>query len=100
MNVGTAYVQTVGVCEVFSDSILGNLVSGLAELVCLLDYLVVDIGEVLNIENLVSAELKIPAERVEYAQGAGVSDVDKVVDRRTARVVMGFSSSFCLVMVL
>ena|GEM_PF-6953494 len=86
MNVGTAYVQTVGVCEVFSDSILGNLVSGLAELVCLLDYLVVDIGEVLNIENLVSAELKIPAERVEYAQGAGVSDVDKVVDRRTARV--------------
>ena len=60
--------------------------SGLAELVRLLDYLVVDIGEVLNIENLVSAELKIPAERVEYAQGAGVSDVDKVVDRRTARV--------------
>lgn len=52
MNVGTAYVQTVGVCEVFSDSILGNLVSGLAELVRLLDYLVVDIGEVLNIETL------------------------------------------------
>ena len=54
MNVGAAYVQTVGVGEVFLDSVLGDLVSGLAELVCLLDYLVVDIGEVLNIENFVS----------------------------------------------
>ena len=84
--VGAADVQPVGVDEVLLYRVLGYFVRGLAEFVCLLDDLVVNVGEVLYIEHLVSAEFEVAAQGVEYAQRPGVSYVDKVVDGRTAGI--------------
>ena len=96
MDVGAAYIQPVGVGEVFPDGVFRDLVSSLAELVCLLDYLIVNVGEVLYIENLVSAEFQIAAQGVENAQRTRVAYVNEVVDRRTAGVYLNYAGGYGL----
>ena len=64
----------------------GNLVGRNAALVCALDDLVVDVGEVLGERDVVAALDEPAADDVERKERAGVSDVDVVVDRGAADI--------------
>ena len=83
---GRTDAQTLGVGQILANIALGDLLGGNALLICLLDNLVVDVGEVLHEGHIVAAELQVPAQGVKDADRAGVADVDKVIDGRPAGV--------------
>ena len=71
--------QTLCVHVVFLDIALGDGVEVNALFVRLVDYLVVDVGEVLNELYLIAAVLQIAAQQVENDERACVADVEVVV---------------------
>ena len=77
---GLFAVQTGGILEVLGLKALSDLLHGGALLLTLLDELIVDVGDVGNIDHLVAAVLKIAAQGVEYDQRACVADVDIVIN--------------------
>ena len=83
---GGAHVQPGGVHAVFVDVFARNREVVGAFLVRAADDLVVNVGEILHERDLHAAVFEIAAEHVEHADGAGVADVDEVVDRGAAGV--------------
>ena len=80
-DAGGAHVADEGIGE-----LRGDLGGGAAFLVCLGDDLIVDIGDVLHEGHLIAAIHEVAANGVEGDKGAGVADVDAVVDRWSADV--------------
>ena len=83
---GLFAVQAGGVLEVLGLKALGHFLHGGALLLALLDELIVDIGDVGNIDHLVAAVFQIAAQGVEHDQRACVADVDIVINGRAADV--------------
>ena len=83
---GLFAVEAGGILEVLGLKALGDLLHGGALLLPLLDELIVDIGDVGNIEHLVAAVLKVAAQGIEHDQRAGVADVDIVINGRAADI--------------
>ena len=83
---GLLAVQALGVLEVLGLEALGDLLHGGALFLPFLDELVVNVGDVGNVDHLVAAVLQITAQGIEHDQRAGVADVDVVVNRRAADV--------------
>ncbi len=50
------------------------------------DYLVIDIREVLHIFDLVAPVFQVPPDRIEYYQGAGIAQVDIIIGGRPAHI--------------
>ena len=83
---GLFAVQTGGILEVLGLKALGHFLHGGALLLALLDELVIDIGDVGDIDDLVAAVFQIAAQGIEHDQRAGVADVDIVVNGGAADV--------------
>ena len=83
---GLFAVQPGGVLEVLGLKALGHFLHGGALLLALLDELIVDIGDVGNVDHLVAPVFQIAAQGVEHDQRAGVADVDIVINGRAADV--------------
>ena len=83
---GLFAVQTGGILEVLGLKALSDLLHGGALLLTLLDELIVDVGDVGNIDHLVAAVLKVAAQGIEHDQRACVADVDIVINGRAADV--------------
>ena len=85
--------EAFGVDLVFGDVPLGDDRRVNPLFVRLADDLVVDVGEVLDIGDLISPVGQVPAEGVEDADRAGVAQVDEVVDGRPAGVDRNLSGA-------
>ena len=83
---GLFAVQTGGILEVLGLEALGDFLHGSTLFLALLDELVIDVGDVGDIDDLVAAVLKVTAQGVEDDERAGVADVDIVVDGGAADV--------------
>ncbi len=86
LNSRLAAVQTLGILEVLCLKALGDLLHRGALFLALGDELVVDVGDVGNVQYLVAAVFQIAAQGVEHDQRAGVADVDEVINGGTADV--------------
>ena len=86
LDSGFAAVQAFGVLEVLGLEPLGHLFHGGALLLGLGDQLVVDVGDVGDIDHLVAPVLQVAAQGVKDNEGAGVADVDVVVNSGAADV--------------
>ena len=85
-TVGFFAVEAGGILEVLGLKALSDLLHGGALFLSLLNELIVDIGDVGNIEHLVAAVLKVAAQGIEHDQRAGVADVDIVINGRAADI--------------
>ena len=85
-TVGFFAVQTGGILEVLGLEALGDFLHGSTLFLALLDELIVDVGDVGDIDDLVAAVLKVTAQGIEDDERAGVADVDIVVDGGAADV--------------
>ena len=74
------------ICSVARGWTLGDFLHGSTLFLALLDELVIDVGDVGDIDDLVAAVLKVTAQGVEDDERAGVADVDIVVDGGAADV--------------
>ena len=83
---GLFAVQTGGILEVLGLKALGHFLHGGALLLALLDELVINIGDVGDIDNLVAAVFQIAAQGIEHDQRAGIADVDIVVNGGAADI--------------
>ena len=79
-------IQAVGILDVLSLKLAGNLLHGGSLLLSLLDELVINIGDVGDIVDLVAAVFQIAAQRIKDDHRARVADVDIVVNRRAADI--------------
>ena len=70
----------------FFDIFFGNFLKGQTLLIRTADNFIVDIGEILNKGNLVAPVLEITAKNIKHAKRSCVSDMDKVINRRTASI--------------
>ena len=86
LHSGLFAVQPGGILQVLGLKALCHLLHGSALLLALLDELIVDIGDVGNIDYLVAAVLEVAAQGGEHDQRAGVADVDIVINGRAADV--------------
>ena len=88
MNGGGSEVKALCILPEFLDILLGDgfIVSPL--FVGLLDNFIVNVGEILNESDLVTPVFEIPSEHVKDTDGAGVADVDIVIDRRAAGIYL------------
>ena len=86
MHVRGLHTQCGGVLEVLLDVLLRDGLDGGVLLVGAADHLVVDVGEVLHEFHIVAQVHKEAAQGVEDDEGARVSDVEEVVNRRAAGV--------------
>ena len=68
------------------DELGGDRVARYASFICPLDDLVIDIGEVLDEFNLISAELEISSDYIEHERAARMADVAIVVDGHAADI--------------
>ena len=78
--------QTLCINEIFLNITLSDGVEVHAFLVRLVDYLVVNVGEVLNELNLVAAVLEVTAQQIENDERTCVADMEVVVHSRTAGI--------------
>ena len=83
---GLFAVETGGVLEVLGLEALGDLLHGGALFLSLFDELIVDVGDVGDVDDLVAAVLEVAAQGIEDDERAGVADVDIVVDGGAADV--------------
>ena len=83
---GLLAVQALGVLEVLGLEALGDLLHGGALFLSLFDELIVDVGDVGDVDDLVAAVLEVAAQGIEDDERAGVADVDIVVDGGAADV--------------
>ena len=86
MDVRAAHVQAVGIFPVLFDVLLGNGLVVRPLFVGAFDDLVIDVREVLDEGDFVSAVLEVTAEDVEHAERAGIADVDVVIHGGAAAV--------------
>ena len=91
VNGSVPHIKSVRIGFVLGNVLLADLFEGGAFFVCAIDYLIVDIGEVLNIGDLVALVFKIASEHIEYADGTGVAYVNVVVNGGTACVNAEFA---------
>ena len=80
------YVEAVGVVESLGNIFFGNFLHCGIFLVGSFYYLIVHVGEVLNVCHLISLVLKITSYRVKNNVGTRVSDMDIVIDRGAADI--------------
>ena len=83
---GLFAVQARGVLQVLRLKALGHRLHGGALLLALFDELVVNVGDVGNVDHLVALVFQIPAQGVKHDQGPGVADVNVVVHGGAAHV--------------
>ena len=83
---GAAAVQPVAVLQIFGGKALGHFFHGHAFFVGLFNELIVNIGDVAHIDHLVAAPLQIVAQGVKHDQGAGVADVNIIVNGGAAHI--------------
>ena len=83
---GLFAVQARGVLQVLRLKALGHRLHGGALLLALFDELVVNIGDVGNVDHLVALVFQIPAQGIKHDQGPGVADVNVVVHGGAAHV--------------
>ena len=83
---GLFAVQPGGVLEVLGLKALGHFLHGGALLLALLDELVINIGDVGDIDDLVAAVFQVAAQGIEHDQRAGIADVDIVVNGGAADI--------------
>ena len=83
---GLLAVEACGILQILGLEALGDLLHGGAFLLPLPDELVINVGDVGDIDHLVAAVFQIAAQGVEYDQRAGVADVDIVVNGRAADI--------------
>ena len=83
---GLFAVQTGSILEVLSLKALGHFLHGGALLLALLDELIINIGDVGDIDDLVAAVFQIAAQGIEHDQRAGIADVDIVVNGGAADI--------------
>ena len=81
-----ADAEALRIDVVFLDIAVRDDVEVHALFVCLVDDLVVDVGEVLHELHLVAAVLKVAAQQVEHDERARVADVEVVVHGRAAGI--------------
>ena len=91
VDIGRSDIEARGVFFVFLDipAADGQVIG--AFLVGFVDDFVVDIGEILDVGDLIAQVLEPPAQHVERADGAGVADMDIVIDGWPAGVDFDFS---------
>jgi hypothetical protein len=78
--------QSVGVLLIGFDEALGKIADGDAHLAGAIDHFVVNVGEILNVSDAVTAMFQVAPQDVKDDEGSGVADVKEVVDRRAADV--------------
>ncbi len=83
---GLFAVQAGSILEVFGLEALSDRLHGGALLLTLLDELIVDIGDVGNVDHLVAPVFQIAAQGIEHDQRACVANVDIVVHGRAADI--------------
>ena len=81
-----AAVQTGGILQVLGLEPLCHFLHGSALFPALGDQLIVDVGDVGDIEDFVAPVLEVAAQGVKDDQRAGVADVDIVIDGRAADI--------------
>ena len=86
MNRGPQNVERVGVVEVLPDHGLGKFFACDPFLVRTDDHLVVNVCEILDVGDLIPKPQKITPERVIHNERSRVSDMEKIIDRRSADI--------------
>ena len=72
----------------------GDFLKGKTFFVCTADNFIVDIGKILNKGNLIASVFKIAAKNIENAKRTGITDMDKIIYRRTAGVNFEFARRY------
>ena len=86
MHRGRPYIHPLHVLFALLNVAVGNLLCRYPFFQRLLDDLVIHIGKIGHKIHIIPFILKIPAHRIEYDHGPGVSDVDKIIDGGPAHV--------------
>ena len=87
-------IHAFGIFPEFLDIFFGNFLEGQTFLIRPADDLIVDISEILNKIDLVASVFQIAAKNVKNTKRSGVSDMDKVIDSRTAGVNFIFTRRY------
>ncbi|OAH63577.1 hypothetical protein AYJ66_17370 [Dietzia cinnamea] len=91
MSIRCFAAKRVNIIKISVDEALGDCRYVFPKFIGCFYQLVIDIGEIRNISDIIPAELKITANRVKYDGRAGISNVDIIIDGRTANIHFHFS---------
>ncbi len=91
MSIGCFAAKCMDVLKISVDESLSDCRYVFPKFIRCFDQFVIDIGEVRNILYIIAAELKIAADRIENDGRTGISNVNIVIDGRTANIHFHFS---------